>query len=310
MEELYRRVSDRQTMGSVVQELAARWPNPRRRSTCSSATRRARAAASGAGPAIAMRGVLSVLGLDQAAHAVLRMRDDVDHLVAHARRPVRADAAAHSTRLATNLGALGFLIDMLNLQPAMAKTLFAFDRRVGRAACRGGDARPRVGLAADGPHAARAADAGRAAPDRAGAVAGDRGLASRSAAGGGARTSSIACRTRRWSPTSRCWPRPCSRSRRARSAITDAERAGRARGAGAGDDRLRADARPPALLDEAPRGDAPAPLLSAEPTPAGQTGLEEDAEMRDIFLEEAREVMPTASRAGGAGRRPRRRRPK
>jgi chemosensory pili system protein ChpA (sensor histidine kinase/response regulator) len=40
MEELYRRVSDRQTMGSVVQELRARCPRSRSRSTSTSATRR------------------------------------------------------------------------------------------------------------------------------------------------------------------------------------------------------------------------------------------------------------------------------
>jgi chemosensory pili system protein ChpA (sensor histidine kinase/response regulator) len=132
MEELYRRVSDRQTMGSVVQELRASlseaekhidqfFRNPADR------------------PALApvpqllssMRGVLSVLGMDQAAHAVLRMRDDVDGLLSTEVDPQMVVQSGTFDRLASNLGALGFLIDMLSVQPQVAKSLFVFDAQAG-----------------------------------------------------------------------------------------------------------------------------------------------------------------------------------
>ena len=83
MEDLYRRVSDRQTMGSVVQELRASlseiekhidefFRNPAQREVLISVP----------GQLSSMRGVLSVLGQDHASHAVVRMRDDVDTLIA------------------------------------------------------------------------------------------------------------------------------------------------------------------------------------------------------------------------------------
>ena len=132
MEELYRRVSDRQTMGSVVQELRASlseieqsidqyFRNPAQRALLIPVP----------GQLSAMRGVLSVLGLDQASQAVLRMRDDVDTL---ANTEVDTDSASASgtfNRLADNLGALSFLIDMVSVQPQMAKSLFRFDAEAG-----------------------------------------------------------------------------------------------------------------------------------------------------------------------------------
>lgn len=132
MEDLYRRVSDRQTMGSVVQELRASlgeaekqidqyFRNPAERS----------ALAPVPGQLAAMRGVLSVLGMDQASQAVLRMRDVVDELLATEVDPQSPSAAATFERLAGNLGALGFLIDMLSYQPQMAKSLFTFDAQRG-----------------------------------------------------------------------------------------------------------------------------------------------------------------------------------
>ncbi|MCV5264454.1 hypothetical protein OFC55_43020, partial [Escherichia coli] len=70
----------------------------------------------------AMRGVLSVLGMDQASQAVLRMREVVDGLIASDVDPQRASAGGTFERLAGNLGGLGFLIDMLSYQPQMAKS--------------------------------------------------------------------------------------------------------------------------------------------------------------------------------------------
>ncbi len=132
MEELYRRVSDRQTMGSVVQELRASlseaeklidqyFRNPAERDVLIPVPNQLSA----------MRGVLSVLGMDHASHALLRMRDEVDGLVQTEVDPTRVHQAGVFDRLAGNLGALGFLIDMLSVQPQMAKSLFRFDADAG-----------------------------------------------------------------------------------------------------------------------------------------------------------------------------------
>ena len=132
MEELYRRVSDRQTMGSVVQELRASlseaeklidqyFRNPAERDVLIPVPNQLSA----------MRGVLSVLGMDHASHALLRMRDEVDGLVQTEIDPARVHQAGVFDRLAGNLGALGFLIDMLSVQPQMAKSLFRFDADAG-----------------------------------------------------------------------------------------------------------------------------------------------------------------------------------
>ncbi|MDE2147822.1 MAG: hybrid sensor histidine kinase/response regulator, partial [Burkholderiales bacterium] len=128
MEELYRRVSDRQTMGSVVQELRASlsevekqidqyFRDPAQRQLLIPVPAQLSA----------MRGVLSVLGLDQASAAVLHMRDEVDALVQTEVEPQRAIQTGTFDRLADNLGALSFLIDMLSVQPGLAKSLFRYD---------------------------------------------------------------------------------------------------------------------------------------------------------------------------------------
>jgi chemosensory pili system protein ChpA (sensor histidine kinase/response regulator) len=131
MEDLYRRVSDRQTMGSVVQELHTSlseiekqidqfFRNPADRKVLVPVPNQL----------ASMRGVLSVLGLDQASHAVVRMRDDVDGLLTS--DDPQGDAQSETfDRLAGNVGALGFLINMLSVQP-QAKSLFAFDAQTGR----------------------------------------------------------------------------------------------------------------------------------------------------------------------------------
>ena len=132
MEELYRRVSDRQTMGTVVGEL---------RVTLSQVEQhldqffRHPADTTPLAPVPGlmgqMRGVLSVLGLDQAATAVGRMRDTVSELLV-----TDADAEAGAVqartdgtfeRLGNSLGAMGFQIDMLAYQPLLARKLFVYD---------------------------------------------------------------------------------------------------------------------------------------------------------------------------------------
>ncbi|MET0384010.1 MAG: hybrid sensor histidine kinase/response regulator, partial [Burkholderiaceae bacterium] len=140
MEDLYRRASDRQTMGSVVQELRSSLAevelqldkfsrNPADRELLVPVPAKLSA----------MRGVLSVLGLDQAGQAVVHMRDEVDAALAQGRDPDEADHAGSRAlsepavgRLAANVGAFGFLIDLLGVQPLLAKSLFRFDAGSGR----------------------------------------------------------------------------------------------------------------------------------------------------------------------------------
>jgi chemosensory pili system protein ChpA (sensor histidine kinase/response regulator) len=132
MEELYRRVSDRQTMGSVVGELKTSladleksldqfFRDPQDKTVLDNVPSRL----------AQMRGVLSVLGLDQAAHTVMRMRDSVEQIMVTEVDDVRARAAGTFDKLGNNLGSLGFLIDMLSYQPVLAKKLFVFDEKSG-----------------------------------------------------------------------------------------------------------------------------------------------------------------------------------
>ena len=128
MEDLYRRVSDKQTMGSVVGELRVSlgeleksldifFRNPKDKVALVNVP----------GQLAQMRGVLSVLGMDQASQAVLRMRDSVEQMLETEIDEERARAAGTFDQLGNNLGALSFLIDMLNYQPALAKKLFVYD---------------------------------------------------------------------------------------------------------------------------------------------------------------------------------------
>lgn len=131
MEELYRRVSDRQVMGSVVQELSstlaeleakldAFFRNPKDKTGLHDVP----------GQLSQMRGVFSVLGLDQAALAALRMRTRVEQCLMD---DVDTEAARTNTfeKLGNSLGALGFLIDMLGYQRELAKKLFVYDEDLG-----------------------------------------------------------------------------------------------------------------------------------------------------------------------------------
>ncbi|VTU29628.1 Chemotaxis protein CheA [Variovorax sp. SRS16] len=129
MEELYRRVSDRQTMGTVVGELRSHL-SELEKSLDQFFRRPTQKNLLQAVPSqlLQMRGVFSVLGLDQAAQTVQHMRDDIDRLQAE---EAPADETAAFDSLGNNLGALGFLIDMLSYQPALAKRLFVFDADTG-----------------------------------------------------------------------------------------------------------------------------------------------------------------------------------
>jgi chemosensory pili system protein ChpA (sensor histidine kinase/response regulator) len=132
MEDLYSRVSDKQTMGSVVGELRLslgelekaldvffRDPSDKRSLQVVP------------GQLAQMRGVLSVLGLDQASQSVARMRESVEQMLVIEVDEERARAAGTFDQLGNNVGALSFLIDMLNYQPVLAKKLFVFDEEKG-----------------------------------------------------------------------------------------------------------------------------------------------------------------------------------
>ena len=145
MKDLYRRVSDKQTMGSVVGELRISLGNleksldlffrdPQNKTVLRDVP----------GQLSQMRGVLSVLGLDQASHTVLRMRDRVEQMLATEEGDEHVQSAAVFEQLGNNLGALSFLIDMLNYQPVLAKKLFVYDAEKG-------ELKPLMGLTSRSP---------------------------------------------------------------------------------------------------------------------------------------------------------------
>ncbi len=131
MEELYRRVSDRQTMGSVVDELRTTLADVEKSLDQFFRNPQDKAPLREVPSQLAqMRGVFSVLGLDQPSLAALRMRSSVEQFLvddideATARRGI-------FEKLGNSLGAMGFLIDMLSYQRALAKKLFVYDEDLG-----------------------------------------------------------------------------------------------------------------------------------------------------------------------------------
>ena len=132
MEQLYRRVSDRQTMGSVVGELKSSLGEAEKSLDQFFRYPREKAGLHVAVSQLAqMRGVLSVLGMDQAVQTVARMRATVDEILDTEVDEVQAREAGTFQHLGNNLSALSFLVDMLNYQPALAKKLFVFDEEKG-----------------------------------------------------------------------------------------------------------------------------------------------------------------------------------
>ncbi|MDZ7937962.1 MAG: Hpt domain-containing protein [Rhodoferax sp.] len=131
IEELYRRVSDRQTMGSVVDELRTNlgeveksldqfFRNPKDKSPLREVPSQL----------AQMRGVFSVLGLDQPSIAALRMRSSVEQFLVDEIDEETARTGIFE-KLGNSLGAMGFLIDMLSYQRSLAKTLFVYDEATG-----------------------------------------------------------------------------------------------------------------------------------------------------------------------------------
>ncbi|MHB1667625.1 hybrid sensor histidine kinase/response regulator [Thiomonas sp.] len=133
MEELYRKSSESQTMGTVVQELRHDMSTVER---LLDAYFRDPATQSELAPVpkllAQMRGVLSVLGMDVAAHALGHIRQTVEDLMLSPPDEHQArEPRGVFDRLAGNIGTLGFLVDMLVYQPELAKSLFSFDAQSG-----------------------------------------------------------------------------------------------------------------------------------------------------------------------------------
>ena len=294
MEELYRRVSDRQTMGSVVQELRTSlsetekhidqfFRNPGQREHLAPV------------PSLmaSMRGVLSVLGMDQAAHAVLRMRDDVDGLLSTEVDPQLVVQSGTFDRLASNLGALGFLIDMLSVQPQVAKSLFVYDSQAGTLSPlmgRSAAARSATNLVVPTPQAVEPRLIEQA-QSLAFAAVSDR-----------VPLDDVSRDLEHLSHEAQIAEQPelLATVAQAQSAIEHA--AGPAAVAAAREqlsealaDFVHTASEPVGLEPVAAKAPPPPPL---SPTPTSQaTDLGDDPEMREIFLEEAREVIETAQGA-------------
>ena len=267
MEELYRRVSDRQTMGSVVGELRATlgeleklldnfFRNPQDKGPLRDAPNYLSQ----------MRGVLSVLGLDQASQAVLRMREAVEEMLIDEVDEEKARAAGTFDKLGNNLGALGFLIDMLNYQPALAKKLFVYDDHTG-------ELKPLMGRAA---HSLGEADAGVSLGDdmlsqEVASVVGDADAAAGSP-GLSAKLDTLAGHAALAGHTGMAHA-----AREASAAVSAQDSTATS-----------------AALNELAAVVQPGPAMAPAPATAPATEDFDEEDIRDIFLEEAREVVQNA----------------
>ncbi|WHZ10561.1 MAG: Signal transduction histidine kinase CheA [Burkholderiaceae bacterium] len=267
MEELYRRVSDRHTMGTVVGELRTAmselertldqyFRNPRENKVLRDAP----------GQFAQMRGVLSVLGLEQAAQAVLHMRDTVEQLLLRKVDAAEARDAGTFEKLGNNLGALGFLIDMLNYQPALAKKLFVYDEAAG-------ELRPVMGRSAPAAESAAVPSSDQLISQELRSVVGD-GVPDVTDTTLPARLDTLAARAALAEQ-----PGLAQSAREAAAALS-------AQDSGAAADAM-------AHLAAA----AAAPVEQAPPAP--EPIVEED-DLQGIFLEEAREVMQSGEEAVAA----------
>jgi chemosensory pili system protein ChpA (sensor histidine kinase/response regulator) len=141
MEALYRRHSDKQTMESVVNELRNLLGQLEKSLDNYFRTPEDKTIlAAVPGQLEQMRGVMAVLDLDQAALAVTHMRDLAVQLLQTGITAQEARAAGTFDRLGNNLGALSFLIDMLNYQPALARKNFTYNAAKGELQGKGSEA--------------------------------------------------------------------------------------------------------------------------------------------------------------------------
>ncbi|MBH1987528.1 MAG: Hpt domain-containing protein [Burkholderiales bacterium] len=304
MEDLYRRVSDRQTIGSVVQELRSTlsecekhidqfFRDPQERTPLVNVPSQLQS----------IRGVLAVLGLDLASQASVRMRDDVEHLLQPDSDLDAAAAAGVFDRLASNLGALGFLIDMMGVQPTLAKSLFTFDDESGVLAPLMGREK-KVLLTPDDPVEAAAHHVQQVEKQEAQAAAEEVVLSLEQDDVG---LDVVSERLQKLAETPHVQDQAelAGHLAAAQAAVDQARQAGDADSAAASAAareqvvQVLADLTQPEPepLPEAPAFPPQAPLAPTPVVEVEATGLEEDDEMRDIFLEEAREVIEQAREA-------------
>jgi len=129
IETLYRHVADQQSMGSVVHELRATLHLCEQHIDQYFRDHGKKAELAEASTKLnSTKGVFSLLDAVEASQAVQTMRTDLDVLL-HAQEGDLRDAAEE--RLVLNLGALGFLVDCLGVQPSAAQSLFVFDAETG-----------------------------------------------------------------------------------------------------------------------------------------------------------------------------------
>ncbi len=301
MEDLYRRVSDRQTIGSVVQELRSTlseceklidqfFRDPQNRAPLVNVPNQLQS----------MRGVLAVLGLDLAAHASVRMRDDVDHLLQPSTDLGEAGESGVFDRLASNLGALGFLIDMMGVQPSLAKSLFTYDETSGVLSPLMGREK-KVLSTPDDPVEAAAHHVQQVEKQQAQAVAEEAVQALEQVGQGDAGLDAVSQQLQKLAETPHVQEQSelAGTLAAAQAALDQALQADDAASTAAAREQVSqvlADLTQP---EPEPEPEAPAfpPQAPLAPTPVVEveaTGLEEDDEMREIFLEEAREVIDQA----------------
>ncbi|MFT4193719.1 Hpt domain-containing protein [Ottowia sp.] len=279
MEELYRSVSDRQTMGTVVGELRTTlgeveqhldqfFRNPADKSTLTPVPARMSQ----------MRGVLSVLGLDQAALAVGRMSEALDDLLTSEASPEDIQASGTFDRIGNSLGALGFQIDMMNYQPMLARKLFIYDTASGElrhvaGRAEPGDAEEEAAGAQGGIDMEFDLDLGEPQAPAQAADLLDGGLSAETLPGQLDQIATLAAIDER--------PALAEAANRAAEAARerDAERLSGAL------EELQAAARPASV--------APEPAAHADDRPA----LDDEDDLLDIFLEEAREVVQAGRQA-------------
>ena len=264
MEELYSRVSDRQTMGTVVGELRVTlgeaeqfldqfFRHPEDKTPLGQVP----------GLMSQMRGVLSVLGLDQAAQAVARMRETVDCFIASDEDAATLKASGSFERLGSNLGALGFLVDTLGYQPVLAKKLFAYDAETG-------ELRPLMGRVAPEP----------------GTVAQVAGRVDMELSGPDVETEPNSAGLPEWERAESSASPQANVTAAPAGAVAEATVA--AAVVGASQPAVLAAAEPVAEED---------PKAAAAAVDAGAASDDVDAELLEIFLEEAREVVGNGQEA-------------
>ena len=305
MEALYRQVSDRNTMGSVVQELRStlaaceksidqffrEHENPLHLRDTPTQLQ-------------SIKGVLAVLGLDAAAHAVARMRHDVDELLIPETDLEEAAHAGVHDRLASNLGAIGFLVDLLAVQPALAKSLFVFNEDSGILAPIMGRRGPAGDPEAD-PIAVMARPAEQVERVRTQEVAE---ILAESATRGDVDMTTLSDELAHLANI------PLVQDQPELAANVASAQAAMERAASSEDDESLSHAREEvaaaltqfahavaepsmpemALTEPMPLGSMQEPLLPGNSPTQVATGLEQDDEMRGVFIEEAQEVLTDA----------------